>query len=244
MTVPSPAWLGRDEGAWCRIRRCLVLAPHPDDFDVVAVSLRRLRDAGAELWLEVLTSGASGVDDDFAATWQDKAEAREAEQRASCRLFGLPDEHLRFHRLAEDPAGHMAEHEANAASVRRMLERADADAVVLPHGNDSNADHRRTFRMFDHWAHGRPRPLLAMLVRDPKTLAMRLDLITPFAAAEAEWKARMLRCHASQHSRNLRTRGLGIDERILAVNRAIADEAGLPDGFAEGFELVRYGPAA
>jgi hypothetical protein len=70
---------------------------------------------------------------------------------------------------------------------------------------------------------------------------MRLDAVMPFGQSDADWKARILRCHDSQHQRNLRTRGAGFDERILAVNRQIAKEAGLETEFAEGFELASYG---
>ncbi len=234
------AVLGRDNGPWQDIRRCLVLAPHPDDFDIVAVTLRWLEKAGAELFLEVLTSGASGVEDCFAGSWEEKTVAREAEQLEGCRVFGLPEERVRFHRLVEDEEGHMIGDEGNEARVCGILDRVAADAVVLPHGTDSNADHRRTFRMFDRWARRQDARTLAMLVRDPKTLGMRLDLITPFGDQDAEWKAEMLRCHASQHERNLRTRGHGLDDRILQVNREIAVEAGLDEPFAEGFELCTY----
>lgn len=236
----SPATLGHAPGPWENVRSCLVLAPHPDDFDVVAVTLRHLEKAGALLSLEVLTSGASGVEDCFAEGWEQKMLAREAEQHASCRLFGLPKDRIRFHRLKEDETGHMLDDDENENRVRKILERSVADAVVLPHGSDSNADHRRTFRMFDRWAREQSHPLLALLVRDPKTLGMRLDLLAPFEDEEAAWKAEILRCHASQHERNLRARGHGIDQRILQVNREIAQEAGMEHPFAEGFELVTY----
>ncbi len=62
-----------------------------------------------------------------------------------------------------------------------------------------------------------------------------------FGAQEAERKAELLRCHRSQHERNLRVRGHGLDARILEVNRAIAAEAGLVEPFAEGFEVSLIG---
>ncbi|MBK1826904.1 PIG-L deacetylase family protein [Haloferula rosea] len=233
--------LGRDRGPWDLVKRCLVLAPHPDDLDVVAVTLRRLQEAGAEVFLEVLTSGASGVEDDFADGWEAKTEAREAEQLASCHLFGLAVERVRFHRLDEDEEGHMRADESNESRVRAILDRVDADTVVLPHGCDSNADHRRTFQFFDAWARERGGSTLALLVKDPKTLGMRVDLVTAFSDEEAAWKGGMLRCHESQQTRNLRSRGYGLDERILRTNRDIAREAGLDAGYAEAFEVQEYG---
>ena len=233
------ARLGKDDGPWDKPRRWLILAPHPDDFEVVAVTMRRLADQGCALYLEVLTGGASGVEDRFATGWEAKTRAREQEQYESCRRFGLSEERIRFHRFPEDGEGHMRDDADNERCVGEILERIDPEAVVLPHGRDSNADHRRTFRYFDRWQAGRAQPPLALLVRDPKTIGMRLDLVTEFDEGEAAWKAELLRCHRSQQKRNLRTRGLGFDERILAMNREIGAEVGAH--FAEAFE-VRGGP--
>jgi hypothetical protein len=106
--------------------------------------------------------------------------------------------------------------------------------VRLPHGNDSNADHRRTFHWFQTSSETRRHPPIALLVRDPKNLGMRVDLVTPYDAETASWKAALLRRHRSQHERNLRTRGIGFDERILEPELA----AGSALGFhaAECFE--------
>lgn len=234
-TSPRPAILGVDPGPWDRVRHWLVLAPHPDDFDVVAVTLRHFANAGARLTLEVLSGGASGVEDAFAPDWETKTSAREAEQRESCAFFGLPAGALRFNRLTEDTDGHMADIPENQAKVHALLDTHLPDGVILPHGNDSNADHRRTFRWFHAWREAQANPPLALLVRDPKNLGMRVDLITPYDSAQAAWKAALLRCHRSQHERNLRSRGSGFDERILASDRAAARPFGLTA--AESFEL-------
>ena len=234
-----PSILGKDPGPWDEVRHWLVLAPHPDDFEVVAVTMRHFAACGARLTLEVLSGGASGVEDAFAAGWEAKTSAREAEQRESCARFGLPESELRFHRLAEDNTGHMADIPENRARVHAILDASDADGVVLPHGNDSNADHRRVFRWFATWRQNHAKPPLALLVRDPKTLGMRVDLITPYDEETADWKAGLLRCHSSQHERNLRTRGIGFDERILAADRAAA--GGLGFFAVESFEC--FSPA-
>ena len=232
----KPARFGTDAGPWDEVRRWLVLAPHPDDFEVVAVTMRGIARRGGELFLEVLTGGASGVEDAFAEGWEAKTLAREEEQRESCRIFGLTEDRLRFHRLAEDTDGHMKDDAKNEARVHQILDRVRPEAVVLPHGRDSNADHRRTFRYFERWRAAAESPPLALLVRDPKTLGLRTDLVTVFGEEEAAWKARLLRCHRSQHERNLRTRGTGFDERILAMNREIGRESGVP--YAEAFEVL------
>lgn len=231
-----PAILGRDPGPWESARHWLVLAPHPDDFDVVAVTLRHFSRSGARISLEVLSGGASGVEDAFAAGWTEKTTARENEQRESCGRFGLPPEELRFHRMAEDASGHMADHEENRNHVALILDRHDPDGVILPHGHDSNADHRRTFRWFDSWRKCRAKAPVALLVKDPKNLGMRVDLLTPYDPEDALWKAELLRCHRSQHERNLRSRGIGFDERILQPDRVTGQVHGYHA--AECFEVL------
>jgi LmbE family N-acetylglucosaminyl deacetylase len=218
----------------------LVLAPHPDDFDVVAVTMRHFARSGADITLEVLSGGASGVEDAFATGWEAKTAAREAEQLASCARFGLLPGHVRFHRLSEDAAGHMEDSGENRAQVHRLLDACSPDGVILPHGNDSNADHRRTFRWFKQWRDSREHPPPALLVRDPKNLGMRVDLITPYDAADAAWKAALLRCHRSQHERNLRSRGIGFDERIIAPDRQAAEAFGFHA--VESFECLMAPP--
>ena len=233
-TNGQPRVLGRDPGPWDAVRRWLVLAPHPDDFEVVAITMRHFFRSDSDITLEVLSGGASGVEDAFAADWETKTSTREMEQRESCAIFGLPAEKLCFHRLLEDASGHMADSVENQAHVHALLDAHLPDGVILPHGNDSNADHRRTFRWFRSWRDAQANPPLALFVRDPKNLGMRVDLITPYDKESAAWKAGLLRCHRSQHERNLRTRGIGFDERILAPERAAA----APYGFhaVESFE--------
>jgi hypothetical protein len=59
----------------------------------------------------------------------------------------------------------------------------------------------------------------------------------PFGEEDAQWKAALLRCHGSQHQRNLNVRGHGMDERILRVDRQTARDLGCIEEFAEVFEL-------
>jgi hypothetical protein len=72
--------------------------------------------------------------------------------------------------------------------------------------------------------------------KDPKTIRMRYDFFTAFGTAEAAWKSSLLRFHRSQMERNVNTRGIGFDERILGVNREIAQECPGEKEFAEVFE--------
>ncbi|MFA5028045.1 MAG: PIG-L family deacetylase [Candidatus Methylomirabilota bacterium] len=225
--------------------RVAVLAPHPDDFDAIGITLRVLCENGNPIEVAVLTSGASGVDADFAAqlTTAGKAAVREQEQRASCRFFGLTPERVAFLRLAEDAAGHPEISAANLARLREYWEAHPPDLVCMPHGNDTNIGHQRAYRMVRQVATAGERPLGLLLNRDPKTIAMRHDVYTEFDDREAAWKGELLRFHQTQHQRNLRTRGYGFDERILRNNRETAAAAGRGAAYAEVFELEWYAGA-
>lgn len=217
----------------------LVLAPHPDDFDAIGVTLRLLHANGNPIHVAVLTSGASGVEDEFAPnlTTRKKAELREQEQHASCRFFGLPTENLAFLRLEEDAEGHLVDSETNFATVKACWDERAPNLVFLPHGNDTNPDHQRTHQFFRRLAGAGSRSVLAFLNRDPKTIELRADVYTLFDDTDAAWKAELLRFHQTQHQRNLRARGHGFDERILRVNRQSAAEFGIAGQFAEVFEM-------
>lgn len=223
----------------------LVLAPHPDDFDAIGVTMRHLQQQGHRIHVAVLTTGASGVDDGWngANNAAAKAALREAEQEASCAFFGLPQGRLRFMRLWEQPDD--AELSArDKESLRDHVLAVAPDCVFLPHGNDSNRTHRRTFEAFHAIALETHLNLLALLNLDAKTVSMRSDLYMLFNQADAEWKAQLLRMHRSQHERNLQSRGYGFDERVLAVNRDAAAAGGYQDAYAEVFELRGYGNLA
>lgn len=222
--------------------RIAVLAPHPDDFDAIAVTLRHLHASGASIHLAVLTSGASGVEDGFAGAFSaaDKTTLREAEQRASCARFGLPPDNLCFLRLPGDAKGNPQVNEDNLATIRDWLLPINAHLVFMPHGNDSNVTHQRTYTLFRQIALEAGLRLWAMLNQDAKTIAMRHDAYLPFTAAEAEWKAELLRLHASQQQRNLNTRGHGFDQRVLAINQRNAADLGIAACYAEVFEIDVY----
>lgn len=219
----------------------LVLAPHPDDFDAIGVTLKFFHQRGDTIHLAVLTTGASGVENGFsgAHTAAEKAALREAEQAASCTFFGLPPERLSFLRLPPDEKGNPRLDAANHAAIRTQIAASQPDMVFMPHGNDSNVTHQRTYALFRAVALADNLNVWAVLNQDAKTVAMRTDLYMPFGADSAEWKAEMLRLHLSQHQRNLNTRGQGFDQRVLKINRQ-AGPAFKTD-YAELFELERFG---
>ncbi len=221
----------------------LVMAPQPDDFDEIGITLRFFRDNGNPIYVAVLSSGASGVEDGFCSppTRQTKGQIREEEQRKSCEFFGLPESRLSFLRLEEDPVGDIIETELNIERVRDHFLQIRPDIVFLPHGNDTNIDHQRTYAIFQRIASRAKYPITAFFNRDPKTLSMRYDVYTVFGEEDAEWKGQLLRFHESQQQRNLNTRNHGLDERVLNVNRKTAQENLHTKMYAEVFELEFFG---
>jgi LmbE family N-acetylglucosaminyl deacetylase len=216
----------------------LVAAPHPDDFDAIGVTLKRFVAGGGKLHLAVFAGAWSGVEDIFCEppAIEQKVLCRELEQQASCHFFGLPDDALRFLRMREDSAGVIIDSEKNLQLLKTVIDEVSPDIVFMPHGNDSNADHRIARSMI-HRLKVDDSPFAVICNRDPKTIAMQDELITWFDADDAAWKAQLLRHHVSQHQRNLNIRGYGFDERILKVNREIAANLGGKAPFAESFEI-------
>ncbi|MBM3294708.1 MAG: PIG-L family deacetylase [Candidatus Aminicenantes bacterium] len=226
--------------------RILVLGPHPDDFDAAGVTLRLFRERGCRLRLLVLSSSANGVEDSFCSppTPEAKAACREEEQRRSLRFFGLPAGAAEFLRLPVGPpeeGGYLLDDPAAFEAVKAGILADAPDLVFLPHGNDTNPDHRLTCFWRRRIAREASKPMAAMLIRDPKTVSSRDDAFVPFGEEAARWKAELLRFHLSQHRRNLHTRGTGFDDRILGVNRASAARLGLLEPYAEAFE-VEFSP--
>jgi LmbE family N-acetylglucosaminyl deacetylase len=221
--------------------RLLVLAPHPDDFDEIGVTLRFLSRNGNSIDIGVVRTG-SGVEDSYrpGLTRAAKADLREREQRRSLQFFGLPENRLTFLPLANDAEDQPAENPENFAALEAFVMEKAPDIVFLPHGNDTNSGHRVMVSLFRQVARRSGRTLAAFLNRDPKTIEMRIDLYMPFGQDEADWKADLLLFHDSQHQRNLHTRGHGLDERILNENRAIARELSLDDEYAEAYEVELY----
>ncbi len=220
--------------------RMLVLAPHPDDFDAMGVALRYFWKKGHAIHLLVLGSSANGVEDSFCdpPTNEAKAALREEEQRASCRFFGLAEDRLEFLRLPVDsPGGFLRDSPESFRLMKTHAARFLPDIFLFPHGNDTNSDHRLAYQWWKRLARETSKPTAALLVCDPKTIAMRDDVYMPFDEDVAAWKAELLRFHRSQHQRNLNIRGYGFDERILRVNRINAARLGISEPYAESFEL-------
>ena len=223
-----------------RALRALVLAPHPDDFDEIGVTLRHLHRNGHSLDVGVVATG-SGVEDAYrpGLTLADKTELRKQEQQRSLRFFGLPGKCLTFLSLANDSEDQPIDTPGNRSAVEAFVAAKAPDIVFLPHGNDTNRGHRVMYSLLKQVGQRLGPSFVMFLNRAPKTIGMRTDLYMPFDQDEAGWKAQLLRFHDSQHQRNLRTRKQGFDDRILNVNRAIARNLSLKWEYAEAFEIER-----
>lgn len=229
--------------AFPKALRLLVLAPHPDDFDAIGVTLRFFMKRGNPIDVAVATAGTRGVEDSFCPrpTLKAKTIIREQEQRASCRFFGLPETHLIFLRLEEDENGNLLDNEINAGLVKQHFLCKRPQMVFLPHGNDTNRAHQMVYAMFRKVALETDNRLVAFLNRDPKTIQMRCDVYQGFREDEAAWKRKLLRFHRSQQQRNLNKRGYGMDERILRMDQNSAELYSVDAPYAEIFELEFLG---
>ena len=150
---PRPVRLNRV--ALPRGLRLVVLAPHPDDFDAIGVTMELFHDSGARMSVAVLSSGASGVEDADAVP---PTPARKAE------------DDVEFLRLEEtETDGEPADSEANARAIARLLDRCRPDLVFLPHGHDEKPGHRNVFSLFRQAAEASGAQIVAFLNRDATT---------------------------------------------------------------------------
>ena len=226
------------EGCISSSKKLLMLAPHPDDFDAIGVTLRFLSSCGNPLQVIVACTG-SGVDDSYrpGLSIAGKAQLRKREQRNSAHFFGLPSDCLTFLHLENDDDDQPLDDKKNLDKLGSLILQKGPDIIFLPHGNDTNSGHKAIYSLVHQYALSSNLPIALLLIRDPKTVSMRTDLYLPFDESDAEWKAELLRFHASQQQRNLSTRGHGFDERILEHNRQIASELSLEHHYAEAFEV-------
>jgi len=223
--------------------RVLVLAPHPDDFDAIAITLRYLQENGNQIHLAVLSGGSKGVQDSYAKpppNWRQKAKLREQEQLSSCGFFGLPPSRISFLRLPDAADGELAQDTSSETRVRNQIDETAPDVVFLPCGNDSNSGHQRAYDMARKAIRDLGKTLLALYNKDAKSLGFQTDLYAGFSETQANWKRTLLRFHDTQQVRNIETRGLGFDDRILNFNRNLANELGLEVPYAETFRVELF----
>lgn len=223
---------------WPRKMKILVTAPHPDDFDAIGVTLKYLKGQGHDIHAFVAETG-SGIDKFYGAgrTQEEKRQLRIQEQTGSFRFFGLPDENFRFLNLNNAPDDQVADDDANRILLETLIRPLRPDLLFMPHGNDTNRAHRDMVKMMKAIASKMEWPIALMLNSDVKTRGMRKDFYVGFDAADAQWKAQLLRYHDSQHQRNLLDRKVGFDDRVLSLNRKTATELGIREPYAASFEI-------
>jgi len=208
--------------------KVLVIGPHPDDPECVAITCRLLMHSGCEIWYTIISMSPSGVEDRYAkkrgndnsvSLDKKKIEIRRMEQTSAAEMFGLTQGRLTFLGIEETKELNSPE---NFTRMKDHLESVAPDIVIMPMGNDSNQTHAWVYEVFRKCAKEitlkKEKPVIALYNEDPKTIKMRRDLFVLFGEESGDWKRTLLRVHASQQQRNIRSRGIGFDERILGMN--------------------------
>ncbi len=237
--------------------RVLVLGPHPDDPESVTVTCRLLTQSGCDIWYAIASLSPSGVEDEYAQRIRDrgsislqdiKGKIRQREQTQSAEIFGLIPERLAFLGIEEDKE---LDSPKNLAKIRDHLESVEPDIVMMPIGKDPNRTHAWMYQTFQKCAKEltlkTEKPIVALYNEDPKTTEIRKDLFVLFGEEGAVWKGALLKAHDSQQERNIHSRGIGFDKRILHMNhtswRHLA-ETSTPVGssarYAEVFEIELF----
>lgn len=234
--------------------RVLVLGPHPDDPESVAVTCRLLMQSGCDIWYTIASLSPSGVEDEYAQRRRNsdsisleeiKGQIRQKEQSRSGEMFGLIPDRLAFLGLEENSELDSAK---NWARIRNHLESVEPDILIMPIGKDSNQTHAWVYQAFRNCAKNLARKtektIVALYNEDPKTIEIRKDLFVLFGEDGADWKRALLQIHDSQQERNIHSRAMGLDERILGMNllsrRHLAKTlppVGTPAKYAEVFEI-------
>lgn len=242
----------------------MVLGPHPDDPESVAVTCRLLMQKGGDMHYVVVTMSPSGVEDEYArrltgsmhtSLIEKKIEIRRMEQIRAAQMFGLRMDRLTFLGLGEDEQETLLNTSKNRARIENIIQNIAPDIVIMPIGKDTNPTHAWVYRVFRQSVKGlvtdRRKPVVALYSEDPKTTRIRKDLCVLFGEASARWKGELLRIHDSQQERNINLRRMGFDERILRMNRqsysCISESVklkmntpGYAEGYAEVFEIELF----
>ncbi len=226
---------------WPQHLKILVLAPHPDDFDEPADTLHFFHEKGYDIYAAVAIHGG-GIDSAYApeATLEEKREIRIEEQRKSVSYFGLPENHLRFMELINAEDEQFTDASENITHITNIINELNPDIVFCPHGNDTNRAHRLMYEIVSKIMKERQQPTALFLNRDAKTISMKNDLYFGFDEKTAIWKKTLLRLHDSQQQRNLKERGYGFDERVLMLNKNIAEELKIDEPYASVFEAQLF----
>jgi len=184
--------------------------------------------SGCDIWYAIASLSPSGVEDKYAQRRQDrdsislkekKGKIRQKEQTLSAEMFGLDADRLAFLGIEEDK---QIDSPGNLARIKDHLETVEPDIVIMPIGKDPNRTHAWVYQAFRKCAKElilkTEKPIVALYNEDPKTIEIRKDLFVLFGEEGADWKRALLKIHDSQQERNIYSRGMGFDERILRMN--------------------------
>ncbi|HSB04182.1 MAG TPA: PIG-L family deacetylase [Thermodesulfobacteriota bacterium] len=237
--------------------KVLLLGPHPDDPETVAITSRLLRYSGCDIWYAIASMSPSGVEDEYAKIWPEngfasleekKIEIRRREQTSASEMFGLSQGRLAFLGIEESKELNSPE---NLTRMRDHLLSVAPDIVIMPMGKDPNQTHAWVYQAFRECANDlaleTEKPVVALYNEDPKTIEIGHDLFVLFGEEGANWKRELLGAHHSQQLRNMNTRGMSFDERILRMNHLsyqCLQEISLPADrsakYAEVFEIELF----
>lgn len=125
-----------------RVRRALVVAPHPDDEAIGAWGvIRRLRQRGVLVRVVVASDGAASHPGSLRWPRARLVAERRRETRAVMRRLGVAAGAVRFLAL---PDGGLPG--IDCRSVTRAVAAAGADLILLPCADDAHPDHRAVAR--------------------------------------------------------------------------------------------------
>ena len=139
---PLPAVLKLPEGG-----RVVLFAPHPDDEAIgCGGTLARLRRAGCEITVVVVTDGAQGDPEGYAEG--DVVAVRRGELEAALKVLGV--EGVRY---LDEPDGGYRHGEPQQARLEALLASLEADWLLLPSLLDYHRDHVAVgLSVIDAWA--------------------------------------------------------------------------------------------
>ncbi len=123
-------------------KRCLILAPHPDD-EVLGCggTIARKVRGGADVTIAFLTDGRCGI----AGSEEQAAAVRRREALGAADVIGLAHERLVFFGFED---GRLSEHvEAAAQSVRWLVRELQVDELFVPYRRDYHPDHVAAWRI-------------------------------------------------------------------------------------------------
>ena len=117
-----------------RVRRVLVIAPHPDDETLGCGGTLARLSADCDIHVLLVTNGDGGGE-----LPPGTSETRQAEMASAVRTLGIANEVIHF----DAPDGRFEDTPAFRSLLAALVDRLDPDWVFLPWIGDTHADHAR-----------------------------------------------------------------------------------------------------